>query len=298
MVFVLNCLFLTWFYLGYINMRIALASDLHLDIGGIELYNDNYADVLILSGDILVAESLHDNPRNTNDEDHFLYVGRSKLDAQRYRRFLQQVSEEFPHVIYVAGNHEFYHGKWSKSIDDLRNECDNYPNIYFLENNTKEIDGYTFVGCTLWTNMNKSDPLTLHAIRDMMTDYHVIVDDTRGYTRLRPATTVERHWRSVQYIRHVIEGKHDEKFVICTHHGPTPKSIDPYYIRDSLTNHAYVSDLSELILDHPQIKLWTAGHTHHKYQYHVGDTLVACNPRGYIGFEDMANEFELLYLDI
>jgi hypothetical protein len=39
--------------------------------------------------------------------------------------------------------------------------------------------------------------------------------------------------------------------------------------------------LSEFILDHPQIRLWTHGHTHHAFDYQIGDTRIVCNPRGY-----------------
>ena len=46
-------------------------------------------------------------------------------------------------------------------------------------------------------------------------------------------------------------------------------------------NGGYHSDLSEFILDHPQIKLWTHGHTHHPFDYVIGETRIVCNPRGY-----------------
>lgn len=279
-------------------MRIALASDLHLEFGPIKLYNTEQADVLVLSGDILLSEPLHDNPRNPENEDHFLYVGKGNDQAKRFRSFLSQVSGEFPHVVYVAGNHEFYNGKWCKTIDYLAEECAEYTNVYYLENQTKEINGVTFIGATLWTDMNANDPLTMYHVNDGMTDYQVIRDDSRGYTRLRPAFTVERHRKSVQYIQHVIEGKHDGKFIVVTHHAPTMKSIDPRYANDTLMNGAYASDLSEFILDNPQIKLWTHGHTHIPCCYDVGTTKVACNPRGYVGYEVYDGEYSLQYLDI
>ena len=67
--------------------------------------------------------------------------------------------------------------------------------------------------------------------------------------------------------------------------GPTHKSIHEKYKNDYYINGAYCSDLSDFILDHPQIKLWTQGHTHYHFTYMVGNTMVACNPRGYEGFE-------------
>jgi hypothetical protein len=51
-------------------------------------------------------------------------------------------------------------------------------------------------------------------------------------------------------------------------------------------------------MDHPQIKLWTHGHTHHKFDYMIGETRIVCNPRGYEGYEDSAIDFKLQYLDI
>jgi hypothetical protein len=63
-------------------------------------------------------------------------------------------------------------------------------------------------------------------------------------------------------------------------------------------NGGYSSNLEFFIEDHPQIKIWTCGHTHFVHQYYIGDTLVACNPRGYIGYEKCADEFELRFIDL
>ena len=60
----------------------------------------------------------------------------------------------------------------------------------------------------------------------------------------------------------------------------------------------YSSDLSEIILDHPEIKLWTHGHTHDPFDYMIGTTRIVCNPRGYAGWDEMADKFQLKYLDI
>jgi hypothetical protein len=57
-------------------------------------------------------------------------------------------------------------------------------------------------------------------------------------------------------------------------------------------NGAYSSDLSDLILDHPQIKFWTHGHTHDQFDYMIGSTRVVCNPRGYKGYEESAEYFD------
>jgi len=282
-------------------MKIALCSDLHLEFGDINLTNDEGADVLILSGDILIAQDLHDHPHIDYDpytSGALADLGRRQQTALRFRDFIKRCSFQFPHVVYVAGNHEFYHGKFIGSLQDLRDECSKYPNVYFMEDDMRTINDVTFIGSTLWTDMNKGDPLTLHAVADMMNDYRIIRHDGHGYSKLRPAHTAARHRRSVEYIRTIIEGQFNEKFVVVGHMAPSKLSVHPRYQNDTLMNGAYASDLSEFIMDHPQIKLWTHGHTHHKFDYMIGSTRIVCNPRGYIGYEDSADLFELQYLEV
>ena len=269
-------------------MKIKVVSDLHLEFSDINIKNDEGCDVLVLSGDIMVAEDLHRHAAadfNPYSSGAFANLSRRMETAQRFRDFLKRVSFQFPHVVYVAGNHEFYHFRWFETIDVLRDECAQFPNVYFLEQDCKKINDVTFIGGTLWTDMNNNDPLTMHAIRDMMNDFRIIRNDKAGFTALRPADTVVRHKNMLKYIQTVIEGKFDEKFVVCGHHAPSKLSTHEQYKDETLMNGAYSSDLSEFILDHPQIKLWTHGHTHHPFDYTIGETRIVCNPRGYEGYE-------------
>ncbi len=265
-------------------MKITLASDLHLEFSDCyDIKNENGADVLILSGDIMIAEDLHDHPHVPSIYEYgsFAELGRKQKRVQTFRDFLKRMSNTFSDVVYVAGNHEFYHGKFHKGIQYLREQCAEYPNVHFLERDCVKIQDVTFVGGTLWTDMNKGDPLTLHAVRDMMNDFRIIKNDEKGYTSLKPHDTVIRHKQTLDYIRSVIAEKHDEKFVVVGHHSPSFQSVSENYKHETLMNGAYHSDLSEFILDHPQIKLWTHGHTHHPFDYMIGETRVVCNPRGY-----------------
>jgi len=254
-------------------MKIKLVSDLHLEFSDIDIPN-NGCDVLVLSGDILIAQDLHDHPRLD-------YLQSKKAD--RFRNFLDRCSKNFPHVIYVAGNHEFYHGKWLATIDYLREETSVWPNIYFLEKDVKVIDDIAFLGCTLWTNIHNSSPTSMHILQTCMNDYRIIKHDGLGNTKLRAAHTIERHIEHTKWIDET--SKNYEKCVVVGHHGPSFLSIHPKYKDEKHLNGGYASDLSELILNNPQIKLWTQGHTHHAFQYNIGSTLVACNPRGYEGHE-------------
>lgn len=280
--------------------RLAICSDLHLEFADINLTNNEGADVLILGGDIMIAEDLHNHPLSAIEQANMngMNLGPRQNDAQRYRNFLKRCSEEFPNVIYIAGNHEFYHGRFHDSIEHLKNECSVFDNVYFMENDTKIINDILFIGSTLWTDCNKGDPLTQHALCDLMNDYRIIRNDKLGYTKLRPIHTLERHRHSLQYISHVVKQNSDRKIVVVGHHAPSLLSTHSMYKDQYLMNGGYRSDLSEFILDHPQIKLWTHGHTHTPFDYMIGSTRVACNPRGYHGHEQVASDFQLKYLDV
>ena len=270
-------------------MKIKLVSDLHLEFSDVDIPN-NGCDVLILSGDIMIAQDLHDHPRgewsrpSDLPKEYLWKNGQMRPEkADRFRNFLDRCSKNFPHVIYVAGNHEFYHGKWYATIDYLREECNHWPNIYFLEKDVKVIDDIAFLGCTLWTDLNKGDPLTMHSVESMMNDHRLIRHDKLGYTKLRAVHTRERHMESLEWLRKTLPDYN--KAVVVGHMGPSHLSIHEQYKDDYHLNGGYCSDLSNFILDHPQIKLWTQGHTHHTFQYMIGSTKVACNPRGYEGYE-------------
>lgn len=284
-------------------MKIALASDIHLEFGDINLQNTKNADVLILSGDICVASDL-----GKPDPYNIMEGARSN----RVVDFFKRCSFQFPRVIYVMGNHEHYHGDFATSAIKLKSMLASnvLSNVHLLDKESVTIDDVTFIGGTLWTDMNKEDSLTLYHIRTMMNDFRIVQNtnrvvnfkDTEGKFHTRPAKfcpedAVEDHKKMIQYIQSVIEGK-NEKFVVVGHHAPSKQSTKPRYKDDVLMNGGYSSDLSEYILDHPQIKLWTHGHTHDKFDYMIGSTRIVCNPRGYINYEDCADHFELEYIDV
>jgi len=269
-------------------MKIKVVSDLHLEFSDVNIPNDENCDVLVLSGDIMTAEDLHDHPEssygmysNVNLDN----LGRRQLVALRFRDFLKRVSFNFPHVVYVAGNHEFYHGRWDASLDHLREECSKFPNVYFLERDMKIIDDVIFVGGTLWTDMNKGDSLTLFTVRGMMNDFRVIKKDNDNWTNLKPVDTTIRHKQTLDYIRLIVDDNKDKKCVVVGHHSPSFLSTHMIYQDETLMNGCYHSSLEDFIMDRPQIKLWTHGHTHYAFDYVIGDTRIVCNPRGYEGYE-------------
>jgi predicted phosphodiesterase len=269
-------------------MKIAVASDVHLEFGDLDLTNDNNAEVLILSGDILVAKDItqHD-PHGVMGPDY---------RSNRYHTFMQECSARFPHVIYIMGNHEHYNGDFANTETHLKEVLGYLPNVYLLEKEIKVINGITFIGGTLWTDMNNEDATTLYHMKSMMNDFRCVRNGTSN--RFMPEDAVNEHVKFKGYIQQIVEGKLDQKFVVCGHHSPSKLSTHPRYADDMIMNGGYSSNMNDYILDHPQIRLWTHGHTHHVFDYMIGSTRIVCNPRGYVGYEDRAEEFELITIEI
>ena len=268
-------------------MKINVISDLHLDFADLVLPG---GDVLILSGDI--CEARHLKKDMYNPDMVLLPNERADQRPDRFYRFFEEECSKYREVVMVMGNHEHYGFQYQKTYAHI---AANLPdNIVLLENQTHTIDDVVFVGATLWTDMNKEDELTMWHMKSMMNDYKQVTmfnEVKNVYHRLTPEKTVADFYRSRDYIKTVVEGRYDQKFVVVTHHAPTKVSTHPRYVNDTMMNGAYSSDLSKFILENPQIKLWTHGHTHDPFDYMVGSTRVICNPRGYQNYEERANWF-------
>jgi len=287
-------------------MRIAIASDVHLEFGDLILKNEENAEVLILSGDICVASDFRES-------DGIIENGKS----QRYVDFFKRCTFEFPKVIYIAGNHEHYNGDYAETFTILRNYLGHIQNLHILDKEHVTIDDVTFIGGTLWTDMNAQDPVTLFNIRGMMNDFRIIQNGAEMVSyktfnvneegtqiptfhkrpaKFTPEDTVQDHKKMLQYINVISEPL--GKYVVVGHHAPSKASTHPRYQTELIMNGAYSSRLDDFILNHPQIKLWTHGHTHEEFDYMIGSTRVVCNPRGYINYENRADEFKLKYVEI
>lgn len=283
-------------------MKFALASDIHLEFGPIELFNTEGADVLVLSGDILVAKDLR-------SPDPYEIMDTSK--SLMLQKFFNQVCEQFPHVLYVMGNHEHYHGDFQYTVNLLRKNLGHRENLHILDKENFVFEDVTFIGGTLWTDMNKEDPHTLYAIKGVMNDFKTVTNsknvtyfrDEDGNSheriaRLMPADVVEDHKAMLAHISASCAVNPSGKFVVVGHHAPSKQSTHPRYKDEVLINGAYSSDLSEFILDRPQIKVWTHGHTHEPFDYMLGSTRIVANPRGYINYEELAEHFKLQYIEV
>lgn len=254
-------------------MKIKIVSDLHLEFCGMELPN-NGADVLVLSGDIMVADDCKFNPR--------------------YERFFEQVSRDYPKIVYIPGNHEHYHGHMSRTDAKIKEFLENYSDVYYLNNEWVDIDGVAFIGNTLWSDINKQDPVSMLYVKNALNDFNVVKAGS-NYRRYNPNDWVENHVKALEYITKTYDEIHEkyQRIVVCGHHAPSLQSIHPRYKGDIHVNGCYASDLDNYIISRYNISLWTHGHMHNSFDYHIGNTRIVCNPRGYANAAENENfEFD------
>jgi UDP-2,3-diacylglucosamine pyrophosphatase LpxH len=275
-------------------MRVSVISDCHLDFADLTLPG---GDILILSGDIFEAKNLKKemyNPKMVLLE----HEQEDKRPDRYYRFILEECSAKYREVIYVMGNHEFYGFKFHKTYNQIKSQLP--ANVHLLEKESLVLDGVLFLGATLWTDMNGQDPITMWQMQHTMNDYRAITmlnEEKHVYHRLQPEYTVKEYLKTVDYFRCELKANRAREggalpVVVVTHHSPSKLSTHPRYQDEIIMNGAYSSDLSELIFDNPEIRVWTHGHTHEPFDYMLGETRILCNPRGYKYHESRADEFD------
>lgn len=247
-------------------MKVRVVSDLHLECCeyGHGVPDLGEGDLLVLGGDIVCAR--HFKSQN----------GRLR---EVYLKFLEKCSKSFDTILYVAGNHEAYGYNYEGTFSVIRDALP--ANIRLMEDDTASIGGWTFIGSTLWTDFRGENALEMMEAGQCMNDYKTI-RITSKYRKLNPEDTLSFHKASKAYIASELERLGpDARVWVLTHHAPSYQSVAAMYRTKGIVNGAYVSNLDQLILAHPAIKVWSHGHTHTSFDYTIGGCRVVCNPRGY-----------------
>ena len=233
-------------------LKIFYISDIHLEFGAWKLPKVIDADVVVLAGDI--------------------GVGTQGL------LWACKVFTSIP-VVYVPGNHEYYHQNMETLREELKYIASHHSNIHLLDDGAVTVADVRFVGGTLWTDFNlfHSRPLSMLDAQRAMADFEYIDKDRSG--SLVPEDTYVMHQKTKRLIEEELKVSKACKTVVVTHHCPSEMSVSPKYKTDRVSP-AFASDLNDLILA-LEPTLWVHGHTHAQFDYEIGNTRVICNPRGY-----------------
>ena len=63
---------------------------------------------------------------------------------------------------------------FNKTANILREAFSDYKNLHFLDKQSVVIDGVKFVGCSLWTEVDTENPLTINKLKFAMNDFNLI----------------------------------------------------------------------------------------------------------------------------
>lgn len=249
-------------------MKFRLLSDLHLEFEGpishwqIPRLDTDKDTVLLLAGDITAG---HNQWRNNPQWDYFT-------------PWILNACEQFKHVIYVMGNHEYYGGVVQRVNEYWKDIQYKTPNLSVLHDEIVFIDGVRFVGGTLWTDFDNNPMSEVNAIMGM-NDFNQIKTYREGMKKKINVNDWHGMNRStMRIIREAIEADYVGQTVLVTHHAVSHQSVgDDHRAKD---NNAYCNNMDNLIA-HSGFDLCVHGHLHNSNDYMIGETRVVCNPRGY-----------------
>lgn len=208
--------------------------------------------------------------------------------------WLAAAAARFAAVVVVLGNHDYWKAQIGGLPDKWRVQLveQGLQNVHLLELSQGVSAGWVdlgdlvFVGGTAWTDI----PSPLARVdfdntrggdgRFLWNDRNYI--RTRQYHRFSSADWIAEHHLFKQNLAQALAlpELQSRDVVLVTHHAPCTLSAPPRKPGD--TSHLfYASDLTPVVLEHPNVRLAIHGHTHTSLDYYAGDLRVVCNPRGY-----------------
>lgn len=147
--------------------RIGIASDLHLEMSpGLHPASGlPECELLLLCGDVAVGEGACEAMRAIAE------------------------SGICEHLVWVAGNHEFYRSDIDARREQYRAAFNDHPRIHYLDDSAIQLYGLTILGSTLWTGF---DVLGRPYVKEAMAAVlQVVAGDT--------AITLEDHARAQKF---------------------------------------------------------------------------------------------------
>lgn len=247
-------------------MKIRYLSDLHLeynDLDFLELNDFFNFDVLVLAGDILEYR-----------------------DVSARKKFFQFLTQIDKPIMFVCGNHEFYHSNIQKTLASLQRLQRSNPNFHLLNNSYVDINGVRFIGSTLWCDFSYvKDTSEYIYILSYANDFKNIY--TGSFDSPINAYIVKRYAEEAKnYISHHLQTNGPN--IVITHFGPSDRSKDIHYTTEQLASY-YVSNCESIMHQNSEIAVWFHGHIHQTFDYFIHKTRILSNPRGRPVFDEHSN---------
>jgi predicted phosphohydrolase len=236
-------------------MKIQYCSDLHLEFPANKSHLQKHpiepaGDILLLAGDVIP----------------FIHIEREKA-------FFDYLSDNFQHVYWLPGNHEYYRSDFNQRTGTFQENI--RSNVTLLNNTTIVKNNTRLVFSTLWSQI---DPTKERVIKKVMSDFKLITHNGRlinieDYNNL--------HADCLNFLQTELTTPTTQRTIIITHHRPTFLHYPEQY-RHSELNTAFATELYNLI-ETSTASHWIFAHTHETLpDTTIGQTTLATNPLGYI----------------
>ena len=215
-----------------------------------------------------------------------------------------------PHVIAIAGNHEFYKGEpgsgeegafYQEQMQRGRELAASIGNVHLLQNDVLVLDDHPtvrFLGATTWSDLSiRPETMSRKQAMFFSQNGYLERDDSRyrsgrphsdfreirygaGNSRHRftPSQMLALHAESRAFFERTLAEEFSGETICLSHMGPAPSVADG--------DHSWLygwRDMLPLLEGPIAPSLWIHGHVHSNHEYFCGRTKVLCNPRGYPG---------------
>lgn len=185
--------------------------------------------------------------------------------------FIKQCKELNKPPIITPGNHDYWHHNIEDVIELLRS-CGGYV---LDDQNNFELNGYTFVGGTLFSNFrqNTKDSWVVDQYREACSrlgDFYKIYSQDDSVTPEVYTTLFNKTLNNINKFRH------KDNVIVVSHFPPKPLCASPLFDAESNISAYFTNDI-----DLSGFKTWLFGHTHYNIDQVVQGCRLISNALGY-----------------
>lgn len=193
--------------------------------------------------------------------------------SDKLARYFDDIRKNTDEIIYVLGNHEFYHGDYQETLT-LADKFAKEHGIHLLDETfgtqDLELNGIKFWGSTLWTDMKEGDWFVKNKIGNGFNDFHIVTNGDRNFSY---QDTIDINTRTREKINWDAD-------IIITHHCPMVIEHRRFPVDD--ITYGFCNTGLEKQIEESNIKYWIYGHTHDSRCVDVNGTTVISNQQGYM----------------
>jgi len=219
-------------------------------------------------------------------------IGNPYMDS--WKELIKHCHVVFDVVLYVSGNHEYYHRRAERSMGEvdeyILNSFKVYGNVYYLNNQYMDVNlespkrTVRFIGTTLWTRISDTQK---DAVMNTLNDFRNIYSESGKLWSIDSLNAMCS--RNCSYLSENTLNMYDT--VVISHHVPSPSLIPERYACYGSISNAYSVEMKELY-QKDNVKYWIFGHSHGNTFKLMDGCLFVSNCMGYTHETDIYANFD------